>query len=220
MNTRLQVEHPVTEMVTGVDLVQAQIRIAAGRAARRCAQDGPRPARPRDRVPHLRRGPRRRLPAEPGPHPRAARARRARASATTRASYEGAEVPIHYDPLLSKLVAWGRDARRRRSRACGARSSEYRVLGIRTTLPFFERGCCATPTSWPASYDTGFVARLLAEPAAGGDERASRSRSPPPRSAPSASSAGGARQRRTARRRGSAWRAAGRREAHASRLGS
>jgi acetyl-CoA carboxylase biotin carboxylase subunit len=135
MNTRLQVEHPITEMVTGVDLVRWQIRIARGERldldpARLVAPLGhalecriyaedpdngflPSPGR----IQQLR------VPAGPG----------IRDDSGTAA---GLEVPIFYDPLISKLVAWAEDrpsavARMRRALA------EYRVSGIRTTVPFF-----------------------------------------------------------------------------------
>ena len=75
--------------------------------------------------------------------------------------YEGWEVPIHYDPLISKLVAWGADraeaiARMRRA------VSEYAVLGITTTLPFFDR-VLRHPAFVSGDFDTGFVERHLAE---------------------------------------------------------
>jgi acetyl-CoA carboxylase biotin carboxylase subunit len=71
--------------------------------------------------------------------------------------YEGWQVPVHYDPLISKLVAWGEDradaiARLRRAVA------EYRVLGIQTTLPFFER-VLRHEAFVAGEYDTSFVER-------------------------------------------------------------
>jgi acetyl-CoA carboxylase biotin carboxylase subunit len=161
MNTRLQVEHPVTELVTGVDLVKLQIRIAQGE---------PLPLRQQDlrQTGHALEC---RIYAEDPeqnfmPSPGRILALRVPDGPGVRVDtgvYEGYQVPIHYDPLLSKLVvhAATRDealARMRRALA------EYRLVGIRTTLPFFER-VLRHPDFVAGDYDTGFVARVLAEPA-------------------------------------------------------
>jgi acetyl-CoA carboxylase biotin carboxylase subunit len=135
MNTRLQVEHPITEMVTGIDLVKEQIRIAYGEALRFRQQDiswrgsaiecriyaedpensfFPSPGK----IKSLR------VPAGPGIR-------------DDSGIYEGWTIPIFYDPLLSKLVAWGndrQDAIQKMRRAL----AEYQVSGIKTTIPFFQ----------------------------------------------------------------------------------
>jgi acetyl-CoA carboxylase biotin carboxylase subunit len=159
MNTRLQVEHPVTEMVTGEDLVKLQIRIAQGEQlpfaqadlqqrghaieCRVYAEDPDRGFMPSPgRITALR------LPGGPGIR-------------DDSAVYEGYEVPIHYDPLISKLVAYGhsrQDALARMRRAV----SEYKILGIKTTLPFFGR-VLRHPDFVSGDFDTSFVERALAE---------------------------------------------------------
>src|SRR5262245_46617622 len=159
-NTRLQVEHPVTEMVVGVDLVQLQIRIAQGErlpfAQGDLAQHGhaiecrvyaedpdagflPSPGR----ITGLR------TPSGPGIR-------------DDSGVYEGWEVPLYYDPLLSKLVAHGADRAQAMARLRRA-LREYKVLGIRTTLPFFER-LLDHPDFLSGRYDTGLVSRLQAQP--------------------------------------------------------
>ena len=135
MNTRLQVEHPITEMVTGLDLVRWQIRIARGERLDIDPDRAADAARPRHRMPHLRRRSGQQLPAVAGPDPAAAGAGgpgiRDDSGATA-----GLDVPIFYDPMISKLVAWAEDRPRavaRMRRALG----EYVVAGIKTTVPFF-----------------------------------------------------------------------------------
>ncbi len=161
MNTRLQVEHPITEMVTGVDLVQWQIRIARGERldldpeslltpkahaieCRIYAEDPetgfmPSPGRIQGlRVPH-------------GPGVR-----------DDSGAYEGGEVPIFYDPMISKLVTWGetRDhAIARMKRAL----TEYQVRGIRTTIPFFQ-WLLDDEDFKAARFDTTFIDRKWGAP--------------------------------------------------------
>jgi acetyl-CoA carboxylase biotin carboxylase subunit len=135
MNTRLQVEHPVTEMVTGVDLVHWQIRIARGE---RLTLDPARLLAPAGHAIECR------IYAEDPdngflPSPGRIQALRVPAGPGIRddsGAAVGLDVPIYYDPMLSKLIAWAEDrpaaiARMRRA------LDEYIVAGIRTTVPFF-----------------------------------------------------------------------------------
>ena len=119
MNTRLQVEHPVTESITGLDLVEQMIRVAAGEKLA-FAQDRHRAQGLGDRMPHQRRGSGARLPAEHRPAGRVpsagADARRRRAAGAGDAGvrvdtgvYEGGEIAIHYDSMICKLIACGVD---------------------------------------------------------------------------------------------------------------
>jgi acetyl-CoA carboxylase biotin carboxylase subunit len=136
MNTRLQVEHPVTEMITGIDLCKEMIRSAAG-----C----PLAFRQED-VPLHGHAMECRIYAEDPdnkflPTPGKILGLRVPGGPWVRdesGMYEGLDVPIHYDPMLSKLVVWGSTRERcitRMSRAL----SEYSVKGIKTTIPFHAR---------------------------------------------------------------------------------
>ena len=133
MNTRVQVEHCVTEMVTGIDIVKEGIRVAAGEPLS-IAQDGRRAARPRDRVPDQRRG------REPELRPRSrgdrglSRAGRSRRPGRL-GRRPGSEVSPMYDPMVAKLIVWDADrgqATARMLRALG----EYEIEGLKTLLPF------------------------------------------------------------------------------------
>ena len=158
MNTRLQVEHPITEQVTGVDLVQWQIRIARGD---RLTLDAAALLAPRGHAVECR------IYAEDPdagfmPSPGLVRGLRVPQGPGIRDDsglYEGAEVPIYYDPMISKLVAWGDDraaalARMKRALA------EYEVRGIRTTIPFF-RWILEDEDFRAGRFDTTFVDRKL-----------------------------------------------------------
>ena len=157
VNTRLQVEHPVTELVTGVDLVQEQLRIAAGEKlgyaqgevvargwAIECRISAEDPAA--GFIPSPGRITTWRLPD--GPWVR-----------VDSGVYEGAEVPLHYDPLLAKLIVWGRDrheAVRRMRRAL----DEFGVAGVRTTIPF-HRALVRHPDFLAGRLSTAFVERAF-----------------------------------------------------------
>ncbi|MGE0447433.1 MAG: acetyl/propionyl/methylcrotonyl-CoA carboxylase subunit alpha [Vicinamibacterales bacterium] len=167
MNTRLQVEHPITEMVTGIDLVQWQIRIARGerldagtevpgsgidaaavRSARGHAIECRIYAEDPDAgfLPSPGRIAGLRVPGGPGIR-------------DDSGAEAGDTIPIFYDPLVSKLIAWGADrsqAIRRMARALG----EYDVVGIRTTLPFF-RWLLAQPAFHEGEFHTGYLDELL-----------------------------------------------------------
>jgi acetyl-CoA carboxylase biotin carboxylase subunit len=152
MNTRLQVEHPITELCTGEDLVRHQIMVAEGQklsldqqrieprgAAIECriyAEDPVRFLPSPGRIASLR------TPAGPGIR-------------DDSGVYEGAEISPHYDPLISKLCVWADDrpaAIERMKRALG----EYRVIGIQTNLAFHHLVMDHTAFR-EGIYDTGFI---------------------------------------------------------------
>ena len=153
MNTRLQVEHPVTEWVTGVDLVACQVRIATGDAmiwkqadihlrghsieCRIYAEDAENNFMP---SPGLIQ----RLSTPAGPGVR-----------DDSGVYQGGEVPVHYDPLISKLTVYARNRETAIKRMCRA-LSEYIVAGIKTNIGFHKR-VLNHPTFLAAEHDTTFV---------------------------------------------------------------
>ncbi len=159
MNTRLQVEHPITEMVTGLDLVQWQIRIARGE---RLDLDPDALVVPKGHAIECR------IYAEDPdngflPSPGRIRALRTPAGPGIRddsGATAGFDVPIFYDPMISKLAVWAEDRPRaiaRMRRALG----EYVVAGIRTTLPFFA-WLVEQPDFAAGRFHTTFLDELLA----------------------------------------------------------
>jgi acetyl-CoA carboxylase biotin carboxylase subunit len=159
MNTRIQVEHPVTEMVTGIDLVKEQLRVAAGerlsvsqaeielRGAaielRINAEDPERLFLPSPgEITALE------LPGGPGVR-------------VDTAAFAGWRVPPFYDSLVAKLIVWGRD--RDEAMARGRRAlAELRIDGIKTTAPF-HLGLLDDPDVRAGRYDVEFLERRAAE---------------------------------------------------------
>jgi acetyl-CoA/propionyl-CoA carboxylase biotin carboxyl carrier protein len=159
MNTRLQVEHPVTELVTGVDLVEQQLRVAAGEAlsmtqddvrltghaveVRVYAEDPARGFLPTGGTALLVREP-------AGAHVRVDSGLR-----------EGGVVATTYDPMISKVIAWGEDRRTALARLDRA-LAETAVLGVGTNTAFL-RALLAHPDVQAGRLDTGLIERALDE---------------------------------------------------------
>jgi len=188
MNTRLQVEHPITELVTGVDLVREMVRIAAGGSLSPSAPE-PRGAAIEARI--YAEDP------EAGflPSPGAIQLLEEPSGPGVRLDSgveAGSVIPPDYDPLLAKLSVWGRDRAEALARMRRA-LSEYAVLGVATNLHFLD-AVLADPEFGRGEYDTEFVDRrtdLRARRALSADERAELLAAAalvvePPRAAPSA----------------------------------
>ena len=153
MNTRLQVEHPVTEAVTGVDIVKEQIRIARGRQLRyaqeniylngwaiECRINAEDPYN--SFLPSTGRITHSLLPTGPGVR-------------VDTGVYPGFEISPYYDSLISKLIVWGETRaeailRMRRS------LEEYRIVGVRTNIPFHQN-LMDSPRFMGGQFDTRFV---------------------------------------------------------------
>lgn len=161
MNTRLQVEHCVTEMITGIDLVKEQIEVARGKKLRFaqedltinghaielriCAED---PAN--NFLPDTGKLTVYKRPQGPGIR-------------VDDGYDEGMDIPIHYDPMIGKLIAWGssrEEAIQRLDRAI----TEFRINGIETTLPF-GKWAIHQKAFREGKFDTHFIAKYYTEDA-------------------------------------------------------
>ena len=166
MNTRLQVEHPVTEMITGEDLVEWQLRVAAGEPlplrqnelltgghaieVRLCAED---PAS--DFLPQTGRIEVLRAPDDQGMSDHEAEVR------LDTGVREGDEVSVYYDPMLAKLVVWG-DDRNEAARRMQSALAQTAILGVKTNLAFLER-VVRHPAFLAGETDTAFIERHRAD---------------------------------------------------------
>ena len=155
MNTRLQVEHPVTEMVTGVDIVKEQIAIASGRRMRYSQAD----IVPKGWAIECRitaedpfnnflpsGGTVTSLKEPTGPGVR-----------VESSLYRGAEISLYYDPMVAKLVVQG-DNRAEAILRMRRALNEYRIGGIKTSIPFHQEMMDSTEFIW-GTFDTGFLSR-------------------------------------------------------------
>ncbi|MGI8668320.1 MAG: acetyl-CoA carboxylase biotin carboxylase subunit [Aridibacter sp.] len=153
MNTRLQVEHPITELVTGIDLVKEQIRVANGEKLSFTQEDISITGHAIEcRV--YAEDPNNNFLPSPGKITRL-RLPQGNGVRDDGGVYEGSEVSIYYDPMISKLCAYGRnrqDAIEKMRRAL----REYEVGGIKTTLPFF-REIMEDEVFIEGNLDTGFI---------------------------------------------------------------
>jgi acetyl-CoA carboxylase biotin carboxylase subunit len=157
MNTRLQVEHPITEMITGVDIVAQQIHIARGGAisiepvirrgsAMECRIYAEDPTRNFLPSPGLIQG----LTDPGGPGVR-----------NDSGVYGGYTIPMEYDPMISKLVTWGIDRDQALNRMLRA-LEEFRILGIRTNISYLRK-ILQHPDFQSGDYDTHFIEHFQSE---------------------------------------------------------
>ncbi len=153
MNTRIQVEHPVTEAITGVDLVAEQLRVASGERLRYTQADIVRRGYAiefrinaedpqNDFLPSFGRITRYFAPGGPGVR-------------TDSAIYTGYEIPPHYDSMCAKLVVWALDWETVLNRSARA-LRDIGVYGVRTTIPYHQ-AIIDHPDFRDGHFDTGFV---------------------------------------------------------------
>ena len=169
MNTRLQVEHPITEMITGIDIVKEQIRIARGRptqykqedikingAAIECRINAEDPYN--NFMPSTGIITHSMLPTGPGMR-------------IDTGVYPGFEISPYYDPMISKLIVWG-ETRAQAILRMRRALEEYRIVGVRTNIPFHQT-LMDSHRFMGGQYDTRFVEErfsFLGEENSGDDE--------------------------------------------------
>ena len=159
MNTRVQVEHPITEMLTGVDLIKAQLRIASGEPLELSQSE----------VPCTGWAMEFRVNAEDPdngfmPSPGVISALEVPGGPGVRvdsAVYAGYEIPPFYDSMIGKLIVWGRDREEAISRSRRA-LGEYRIEGLNTTIPLHTR-LLTEEAFISGRYDTAYLEKLLDE---------------------------------------------------------
>jgi len=153
MNTRLQVEHPITEMITGIDIVKEQIRIARGRAlsykqedvifkghAIECRINAEDPYN--NFLPSTGRITHSLIPTGPGVR-------------VDTGVYPGFEITPFYDPMIAKLIVWG-ETRAQAILRMRRALEEYRIVGVRTNIPFHQT-LMDSHRFMGGQYDTRFV---------------------------------------------------------------
>lgn len=153
MNTRLQVEHPVTEMITGIDLVEQQIKIARGEALSFSQEDLKITGHALELRVYAEDPLDNFAPSigtlETYQHPQGKNIR------VDDGFEEGMEIPIYYDPMISKLITYGK-TREEAIELMKQAISNYKVKGIETTLPF-GKFVCEHDAFTSGNFDTHFV---------------------------------------------------------------
>ncbi len=159
MNARLQVEHPITEQVTNIDLVRAQLRIAAGEKLSDILP-AERPVTGHSIECRIyAEDPDRDFMPSPG---KLIKVRNPEGNwvRVDSAVFSGSTISVYYDPMIAKLITWGRhreDAILRMRRAL----SEYQIVGVKTNLAFLD-AILGYPDFQKGRYDTGFIERNMA----------------------------------------------------------